>query len=460
MDQLKTFLTALKKYHFWVLCGIVLITVLTCWWMATASLADQYHQYRSTIEAKFNDLTKLGTNPPNDKVINYVAERDSALKKNVFQTWEMLYQQQKALNSAPPELGEDFKRRFENLKPNEELDLNSRQVYQNYIKLHFPTLPLLVDARRPAPVTPDQPLGPSSEANPNNEDLYIGVVDWSEGEKKVASHIEQWTETPSTAEILLAQEDIWVYEAVLRVIRSTNKDATNQSNAVVKAIETLAIGKEASGLWKSSEESVVRGGMSATPAAAAMAPLATQSAQDQIIAQLTDGRYVDNNSNPLPPPGKGPHEEFKMMPIYLSLVMDQRQIPKFLVECANSKMPIEVRRIQLKAGTSDPLDIAAAADSGASRSVARVSKGPSVHVATTKSSGGRHGPGGDTDASQSGQYDVPVDVFGVMYLYNPPDRQKLGIGAESTEKPAEAIVPAGTSPPAAATAPPAPSPTP
>ena len=42
---------------------------------------------------------------------------------------------------------------------------------------------------------------------------------------------------------------------------------------------------------------------------------------------------------------------------------------------------------------------------------------------------------------------MPVEIYGVIYIYNPPDREKLGTGAASAEKPAEAAAPAAPAQP-------------
>ena len=54
-----------------------------------------------------------------------------------------------------------------------------------------------------------------------------------------------------------------------------------------------------------------------------------------------------------------------------------------------------------------------------------------------------------TDKQETGPYDVPVEIHAVIYIYNPPDREKLGTGAASAKNPAEAAAPAA---PAAAPA--------
>jgi hypothetical protein len=107
-----------------------------------------------------------------------------------------------------------------------------------------------------------------------------------------------------------------------------------------------------------------------------------------------------------------------MMPVAMNLIMDQRQLPKLLVECANSNMPIEVKRVRILKSQSMPA------------------------------------PSGDPGFEIS-PYDVPVEIYGVIYIYNPPDRAKLGTGAASQEKPADGTAPAapGTPPAAAPAAP-------
>lgn len=51
-----------------------------------------------------------------------------------------------------------------------------------------------------------------------------------------------------------------------------------------------------------------------------------------------------------------------------------------------------------------------------------------------------------------GQFDMPVEIHAIIYIYNPPDREKLGTGAASTVQPAGAAnpaAPAGLPPPVA-----------
>ena len=152
---------------------------------------------------------------------------------------------------------------------------------------------------------------------------------------------------------------------------------------------------------------------------------------------LIEGRYVDDKGMPLSataaeyPYTEHPYAEFKMMPIRMNLVMDQRRLPKLLVECANSNMPIEICRVRVLKGTD-----------GATRSRARTGRGGGRGMMEMGPMRGRMGGGNAVrtlDApTEAGTHDVPVEIYGLISIYNPPDREKLGTGAASQEEPLDA----------------------
>ena len=148
---------------------------------------------------------------------------------------------------------------------------------------------------------------------------------------------------------------------------------------------------------------------------------------EQIRQQLIQNRYVDDKGMPLsydasasPLYAKHPYAEFKIMPVYMMLVMDQKRLPRLLVECANSKMPIEVRRVR----------ISPAAAVGRPRKPGR-RRAPFGRHGRHRSGGA--GMGGQTQ--ESGQSDIPVEIHAVIYIFNPPDREKLGKGAAAAAAP-------------------------
>ena len=69
-------------------------------------------------------------------------------------------------------------------------------------------------------------------------------------------------------------------------------------------------------------------------------------------------RYVDNEYNPLPAArvrealqSGAPEDAFlvvaKRMPIRLQLIVDQRKLPRLMVQFGNSPLPVEVRQVRV-----------------------------------------------------------------------------------------------------------------
>jgi hypothetical protein len=497
MDKVKIFLGVLKKQQFWVLCGVMLLTTLSCWWLSTSGLASQYGTRKQNIEGDFKGA-EVQPGHPNAAYTAKIDEQHTLLKQRVFNAWETLYQEQQEKNPFPTKvLLEDFEKQFKSLKlPQGRLDDTFRQRYQAFLsKEYLPELLKMIDVRRPAgnkdikgtmggrmggagagaPMAPWLGGGGAAE-----EKELIGVVDWDSASfERIAARFN-WGEAPSTMEIVVAQEDLWVYEALLRVIHNVNESvgAKTQTNAAVKRISALEIGIDSRVAWKSSLESVFRlgrgggagGGMSGMGPGPTMPPAMTGpsgmlpggSSEGPSEKDLFVDRYVDDKGQPLEVQSEYPYvnpkpPEFKLMPIHLSLVMDQRRLPRLLVECANSNMPIEVKRVRVLKMTFDAFDVDGQPSSRGPTGGGRPSTpgpggggmGPPAAMGGMGGMGGMMGPrpnmpspnaggaapmGMNAPGTESlGDFDVPVEIFAVIYIYNPPDKEKLGTG-----KPGEA----------------------
>jgi hypothetical protein len=249
----------------------------------------------------------------------------------------------------------------------------------------------------------------------------VGVVAWDEADRRRIEDRYQWPKAPSTAKVLAAQEDLWVYEALLRVIKNTNGDAKNNYDAAVKRIELLQIGAEVANFSRGA----AAGTLSRPEVGGASPSGATEN--------LLEGRYVDGNFNPLAAGAPPPFAEFKMVPVRMQLVVQQQKIPKLLVECANSTMPIEPRAVHLWPGAGPSLDLSAPAAAPGADASGRETFGHTL---------GR--PSGRSESAAAGQQednpkDVPIEIEGIVYIYSPPDKAKLGTGAGSQAAPVEGV---------------------
>jgi len=624
MDQVKVGIEVIKKHHFWVLCVVVVGLGLVFWWSATAGLADRIEERKGALESTQKSVLTItsGGPHPNESSNSAIDARSKELTDRVFRAWNKLYRAQKARNQWPAQLGDEFCKYMDLLGPEDEIPSNLRDTYMYFIRNHFPEMYEIVDIRLPAardekgnikkdengkPIKIDpfeKTMGsrdyggameaagpgmydgamPGASAMPgmpgvsgtsrtlgSGSGQLIGKVDWSMADLKRIRDAFYWTTQPTSIQVRLAQEDLWVYEALLRIIERTNEGATSHYNAAVKRIEALEIGQRAATAFLRSRVGYSRygagsgfpgsggtgmyggdgampgmpgagampgmpgaGAMPGMPGAGAMPGMpgagpgpampgmpgggampgmpgagpgsampgmpgegpgptmpgmpgtmpgsgygggmpgttgggsksgsgasGVLSLNEQWKMRLTHGRYVDRDGIPVGAGQPQPFAEFKMMPVRMLLLVDQRRLSSLLVNCANSSMPVEVCQVSLNPGKGKPLDFARM-----SRGAGPGSQGGAMSAmpgeTMTSYPGGMMGdsmvpgsyPSGSTTRGRGQDkqisYDLPVEIQGIIYIFNPPDIEKLGTGS-AADKP-------GAAPGSVPAAPPAPPP--
>lgn len=515
MDKLKIFLANAKKHQFWICCGVMVLASLGCWWWACGDVKTLFDRRKSAIETDFKGV-EVSNDAPNKDLIDKTNAQNEKLKKKVFNAWVTLYDNQKKNNPFPTDvLGEGFEKAFTKVQfskdGKEELESRYLDIYGNHIKSKYISkLKQIVKAREE--VENDEENGAGMAGAAASEKVLKGVVDWDAGDfGLLESHFDWRGRSPTTLEVVLAQEDIAVYKALLQVVKQVNKGATSQKDATIKQILALQIGRDARTGWEEARQAFPIGGdtaaanqpgmMSRGGATMGTAPGAVPGAMqgaapgaaDQGAAgaktvdpALFNDRYIDDKGQPLPfdpqyPHAKHPFPEYKMMPVYLNFVMDQRAVPKLLVALANSSMPIEVRRVRIIKEAVGSFDTGGAAGGTPAMGRPMMPGGarPMGPGGPGMLRGGMMGPGsgrgvpgamrprapnpaatGGDQQDTTGYKNVPVRICAVICIYNPPDREKLGIPEEKpaagTNVPANGAPPAGGAPPGNATVPAAP----
>jgi hypothetical protein len=472
VDKLKVALALAKKYYFWVVCGGLTALGLVIWLGATANLRKRFEDSKTRIDGVFSAMKSIVDRPnhPNPSVITAAEGSTNALKTQVLDAWQMLYDKQEKMNPLPPILQEDFIDAYKKCGDKDELAVKFRDRYWNFIRYHLPTLckshgvieekDTMTPGRRGAygtssgegmaPGVGDPAAAAAEQENVKTE----GVVYWDADDRGLFMQNFVWERTPTTLQVKLAQQDLWVYEALLRIIAKTNEGCEDNRDANIKTIVALEIAQRAVASRQKEQDSVVKAGTDAKSAggaggaAGAGAPGASgeggsgaaakkKAAGDE--ADLMADRYVDQEDKPLAAGAKEPFAEFKIMPIRMKLVIKQTFIPKLIAACANSEMPIEVRRVRLHpdAGTG-ALDLTAATAAAAAGGAEGAMMGPSAPVRRPMAGMGEgststtQGPATTEDAA------IPVELTGFIYIYNPPDIAKLGTGTAGKEPEAPA----------------------
>lgn len=202
-----------------------------------------------------------------------------------------------------------------------------------------------------------------------------------------------------------------------------------------------------------------------------------------VSSDPAEGRYVNNEYERLRAADLrtaletgGPENAFlvvaKRMPIRMELVVDGRKLHRLLAECGNSALPVEIRQVRINrssgaTGTSGGGygeesmggygeesmggfggtggfggmggmggygEESYGEESYGEESYGEESYGGYGEDSYGEESYGEEGYGsadsGRSEVSSSSPYDVKVELFGIIYIYNPVDKEKLGGGAE------------------------------
>ena len=450
MDQLRTALTWLKKYHFWVLSVVVVGVAVGCWYTAAGTLSQEYQSSQSKIKTEFESQARITRESfhANEAVNQAQEEQTQKQADYVRETWEALYQRQqdKTLN-WPQEFDETFLQTIERLKFEDPIRRDLREQYYNYIKNYFPKLPAIVHARVLEPNERGGQTGrmtfgaeafapPMGGRNGTGEDTQDDdyLVDWLD-QAKVRQELE-WPRVPSALQIWVTQEDLWVYSTLLHIVADTNEGATRRSNAKVRQIIALDVGRIAGEASKSSgrihipdtsatDSRYGRGGgmegMMESPgmggADGGMSPGYTRGGVEGMgglggagdsdeRAALLSGRYLSADGQPIPVAGAptGPQEfgvEYKRLPIRMELLMDQRAIPELIANCANQPLQVEVQQVQIN-------------PSGARNN-------------TGRSPAGFGGAAGALETFDAQPNLATVVIHGIIYILNEPNTAALQV---------------------------------
>jgi hypothetical protein len=542
MDQIKTALTQVKKFHFWILCGVIAVVGLGSWYMTQASLNKEFETNKTEIEGSFSSATALNSkvNPPNPSVHEAMELRIGDLQKDVMQVWQSQYDHQKNTTLIwPQELTTNFLRAVEPLRPIEEkvpyptppeqeIARDLRAEYSNYVEMELPKLAEVIGAQwratagaaggsggygaygsegagYGAEATMDYGAsgsasagyggasygassgaggyGPEGAGTPMKEP----VVDWSTGDQSQLMGRFSWPGgAPTTLQLLYAQEDLWVLKNIMEIIKNTNDGATERHKAYIKKIDSIQIGRAATGRTgqitpvvaaaaqagygaEGMYPSYGAGGSSGSAEGSGGVPSSETMGETGSNYGSTEGgsgygmtgggsadpaerRYVDKDYKPLT--GEKLRSDVtsnaaevylavaKRMPVRLVCQIDQRKIHKLLAECGNSPLTVEVRQVRIggnagKGGASGGYGgsmggMSTFAGSSSEASYGGMSMGGMTmgsYGSEGDSASAGYGSSGYGGATQSGANtnDITVEIYGIVYIYNPVNRKALGL---------------------------------
>jgi len=419
---------AVLKHHFWILAALVPPVMLPLLFMGSGAIGTQIDGKKQEIDGKISQVKQVSGKRPHphaewSKAIDVQAD---AVAAQISGEWQRLWDAQKSLRVWPPELGNDFVAAVDRLKTNGELSRPFLQRYQTVVPKLALKLPAVMDVPAASPVATDGaagpggifapgfPGGPGAVPGPDGANPAAMVAPpkmvWNPADQARIFQSFSWKAVPSTRQVLMAQEQLWVYGLFGTIFREFVKDATGPHDCPVPFVEEIAISHDAAerGPGGMGENRVLMparpggaGGMMGMDPAMGMGsgmamgpgmdmgmgggaapggrgmrlrpgsggagmpdfggggapgmdmgPGAGSATAAPTDAELMSFAYVDFGGQALTAdklatePGA---EMTHLMPFVLRLVIDQRQIDNLLVALAAAEVPIDVRQIRINA---------------------------------------------------------------------------------------------------------------
>lgn len=481
-EQIRPYVAALAKYHFWILALIVPLVLVPLLFVGTGSLDSRITAQKSQIESRVSALKGVQgiAEHPNEGWSEAVEAQTQKIQAETLAEWTRFWEDQKFLRVWPAKLGDAFVKAAENLKPGAILIRPLLLRYQNTVPDLVRELPARMGADdlmlegSVAGGGPEGEMGPRGGRpgfggefgqrpgmpGPGGAAMSTALVTWNSADQRRIFESFRWEKAPSTTQVLLAQEELWVYGLLCDAIKRANQGAAGAFNSPITAVEELAVGYlaaedqpggqggarifmpmaaaaggggEMEGMPPPGMPLDMTAGMEGGAAGRPVHPRfgsgggpmmgrgefpGPEGGGDPAAVPagspddaLREWIYVDFAGKPLTAAEVAASPAAKMvhlMPFVLRVVMDQRRLDALLADLAAAPLPIDVRQVRVNVGSQAGGGFGAGGGGPMGR--------PQEFSA----------PASPADASGRRPYDVIVELRGSVGLAPPPDKNVIG----------------------------------
>ena len=281
------------------------------------------------------------------------------------------------------------------------------------------------------------------------------------------------TNTPTPLQCYMLQQDLWLLEALFRIIREVNGDADANDISTIKRLDHVVFGRDVGGKLGeltpfdrrlgavvSAEDDMMGGGAEFVEEMDGFEmdemTMGGPGMGGPVLVSPVEGRYVDSNFEPLDAKkvkeilssDSLPETELelivsKRVPVRIAVRMKETEIVNFMAACANSPFAFEIQQVRWnKHFPGEEIPIGGGPGTGSARR-----GGPSGFG----SQFGRGGPMGAMGTHQGPvlkstpveirtNYDVNVEFYGIVKIYNPvrPKVLRAAAGLEEGVDPNDA----------------------
>ncbi|MBV8486914.1 MAG: hypothetical protein JO161_01415 [Planctomycetaceae bacterium] len=327
VDHLKQFLQLCIKYRFWISIGLAALFAIIAYLVGSSPVIIRAEQEKRAILQADSEVKKF-TSPgiPNDQYKPIVAEKTDVLNKDINSAWKQLYNRQVGLLTWPKSVHDRF-HTWGREWPENVAEGAVQLAIDDYIHAYDKYVDSVYKV-----------------FSPFDAETGSGIVSAPPKEALLRPAVFDSTRPPELGTIWDAQERLWIQRTLLELVAQVNKNAKDWDSAIIKQINELEVGSSIA----QDQRSLAKGDQ-LTESEAIRAP----GSEPQETA--------DSSSRPVPRPTRSTGSEsiyyvkpaveatqFRIVPVILSVLIDQDHIQDLLVEFENSPMSIQVMDFELR----------------------------------------------------------------------------------------------------------------
>jgi hypothetical protein len=357
MEQVKQFIRLCIKYRFWISIGVAALFAVVAYVAGSRPVRAQAEDETRKIKGAESEVKKYASsNIPTADYKPIVVEKTEILTNDVNSAWKTLYDRQKDLLTWPEAVEKRFKKWGRKWPEGEDsgkvqfAKIDYIEAFPEYVtKVYQCFKPFNYETGEGIVVAPPEPV------------------------LLRAPHFIQ-EDLPELGKIWATQERLWVQRGVLEVVAQVNKNASEWDGAIVKEIDELQVGVPVAQDQRSlaKNETLDPAPAITNPAepvpdtSAASATAGAAGIGGMMRGMMGMGGRRGGEMGGGMSGGFGPAQtdelyyvksetdkgQYKILPILVTILIDQDRVQDFLVELENSPMSIQVMDFELKRPSS------------------------------------------------------------------------------------------------------------
>jgi hypothetical protein len=347
MDQIKEIIKQAIKYRFWIAIGLSALLPLIGYFVGVGPIKREATAKAEEVKGADSSVKKYANGTvPNSQYKTIVAGKTDLLTADVNAAWTKLYSRQAPLLTWPtPELQAKFNE-WGRKWPTGLAPVAVQLTINDYM-IAYPAQVTQVYSR----FRPWDPINGT------------GVVQAAPKDVLLQPHPFDQNNPPSDLGLIWAtQEKLWVQRALLEVINKVNKNAKGWDSATIKQIIDLQVANwqaldqvsMSKGETLMLEPSITKDGVVAAAPAATGVVMGGRSDMSELGGGASaglSGAAAGPSSGGMSGGGSesitvsylsSSNDQYKVVPVSMSVIIDQNSINNLLTELANSPMAIQV----------------------------------------------------------------------------------------------------------------------